>query len=121
MTTLTCHACCQHRSGALHNIKELTDLVRASALMVWDAAMPLAQSTCSLIVTARRCWLHINGNSGPGLCEQVIQADYASNSRLLAQRNQFLMGSAFDQIEGMHIPNCLTIDHWISLSMKVLA
>ena len=100
-----------YRSGALHNIKELTDLVRESgALMVWDAShavgavdMQFDQAGVDLAVGCTYKY----GNSGPGspawlYVSKRIQAELQMPIQgWFAQRNQFLMGSQFDQIEGM--------------------
>ena len=100
-----------YRSGALHNIKQLTDLVRASgALMVWDAshavgaiAMQFDRDGVDLAVGCTYKY----GNSGPGspawlYVSKRIQSELQMPIQgWFAQRNQFLMGSKFDQIEGM--------------------
>jgi kynureninase len=100
-----------YRSGALHNIKELTDLVRASgALMVWDAShaagavdMQFDRDGVDLAVGCTYKY----GNSGPGspawlYVSKRIQSELQMPIQgWFAQRNQFLMGSKFDQIEGM--------------------
>ena len=100
-----------YRSGALHNIKELTDLVRASgALMVWDASHAVGAVDMQFdrdgVDLAVGC-TYKYGNSGPGspawlYVNKRIQAELRMPIQgWFAQRNQFLMGSAFDQIEGM--------------------
>lgn len=100
-----------YRSGALHNIKELTDLVRTSgALMVWDAShavgavdMKFDRDSVDLAVGCTYKY----GNSGPGspawlYVSKRIQSELQMPIQgWFAQRNQFLMGSKFDQIEGM--------------------
>ena len=100
-----------YRSGALHNIKELTDLVRTSgALMVWDAShavgavdMQFDRDDVDLAVGCTYKY----GNSGPGspawlYVSKRIQSELQMPIQgWFAQRNQFLMGSKFDQIEGM--------------------
>ena len=100
-----------YRSGALHNIKGLTDLVRASgALMVWDASHAVGAVDMQFdrdgVDLAVGC-TYKYGNSGPGspawlYVSKRIQAELRMPIQgWFAQRNQFLMGSAFDQIEGM--------------------
>ncbi|MEY3662412.1 MAG: hypothetical protein RLZ49_1093 [Actinomycetota bacterium] len=100
-----------YRSGALHNIKELTDLVRTSgALMVWDASHAVGAVDMQFdrdgVDLAVGC-TYKYGNSGPGspawlYVNKGIQAELRMPIQgWFAQRNQFLMGSAFDQIEGM--------------------
>jgi kynureninase len=100
-----------YRSGALHNIKELTDLVRASgALMVWDASHAVGAVDMQFdrdgVDLAVGC-TYKYGNSGPGspawlYVSKRIQAELQMPIQgWFAQRNQFLMGSQFDQVEGM--------------------
>ena len=100
-----------YRSGALHNIKELTDLVRASgALMIWDASHAVGAVDMQFdrdgVDLAVGC-TYKYGNSGPGSPAWLyVSKRIQSELRMpiqgwFAQRNQFLMGSAFDQIEGM--------------------
>jgi kynureninase len=100
-----------YRSGALHNIKDLTDLVRShGALMVWDAShavgavdMQFDRDDVDLAVGCTYKY----GNSGPGspawlYVSKRIQAELQMPIQgWFAQRNQFLMGSQFDQVEGM--------------------
>ena len=100
-----------YRSGALHNIKELTDLVRTSgALMVWDASHAVGAVDMQFdrdgVDLAVGC-TYKYGNSGPGspawlYVSKRIQSELEMPIQgWFAQRNQFLMGSKFDQIEGM--------------------
>ena len=100
-----------YRSGALHNIKELTDLVRASgALLVWDASHAVGAVDLQFdrdgVDLAVGC-TYKYGNSGPGspawlYISKRIQSDLKMPIQgWFAQRNQFLMGSKFEQIEGM--------------------
>jgi kynureninase len=100
-----------YRSGALHNVKELTDLVRtAGALMVWDASHAVGAVDLQFdrdgVDLAVGC-TYKYGNSGPGspawlYVSKQIQAELQLPIQgWFAQRNQFLMGSQFDQIEGM--------------------
>lgn len=100
-----------YRSGALHNIKELTDLVRESgALMVWDASHAVGAVDMQFdrdgVDLAVGC-TYKYGNSGPGAPAWLyISKRIQSETKMpiqgwFSQRNQFLMGSTFDQIEGM--------------------
>jgi kynureninase len=100
-----------YRSGALHNIKELTDLVRAiGALMVWDASHAVGAVDMHFdrdgVDLAVGC-TYKYGNSGPGspawlyVSKQMQSELHMPIQGWFAQRNQFLMGSKFDQIEGM--------------------
>jgi kynureninase len=100
-----------YRSGALHNIKELTDLVRChGALMIWDASHAVGAVDMQFdrdgVDLAVGC-TYKYGNSGPGspawlYLSKKIQAELRMPIQgWFAQRDQFLMGSKFDQIEGM--------------------
>ncbi len=100
-----------YRSGALHNIKELTNLVRShGALMVWDASHAVGAVDMQFdrdgVDLAVGC-TYKYGNSGPGspawlYVSKGIQAELQMPIQgWFAQRNQFLMGSQFDQIEGV--------------------
>ena len=100
-----------YRSGALHNIKEITGLVRASgALMVWDASHAVGAVDMQFdrdgVDLAVGC-TYKYGNSGPGspawlYVSKRIQSELEMPIQgWFAQRNQFFMGSKFDQIEGM--------------------
>lgn len=100
-----------YRSGALHNIKELTDLVRShGGLMVWDASHAVGAVDMQFdrdgVDLAVGC-TYKYGNSGPGSPAWLyVSKRIQSETRMpiqgwFSQRNQFLMGSEFDQIEGM--------------------
>jgi kynureninase len=100
-----------YRSGALHNIKELTDLVRShGALMVWDASHAVGAVDMQFdrdgVDLAVGC-TYKYGNSGPGspawlyVSKQIQSELQMPIQGWFAQRNQFLMGSQFDQVEGM--------------------
>lgn len=100
-----------YRSGALHNIKELTDLVRESgALMIWDASHAVGAVDMQFdrdgVDLAVGC-TYKYGNSGPGSPAWLyVSKRIQSELRMpiqgwFAQRNQFLMGSKFEQTEGM--------------------
>ena len=100
-----------YRSGALHNIKELTDLARESgALMIWDASHAVGAVDMQFdrdgVDLAVGC-TYKYGNSGPGSPAWLyVSKRIQSELRMpiqgwFAQRNQFLMGSKFEQTEGM--------------------
>lgn len=100
-----------YRSGALHNIKALTDLVReCGALMIWDASHAVGvvdlQFDRDGVDLAVGC-TYKYGNSGPGspawlYVSKKIQTEMQMPIQgWFAQRNQFVMGSQFDQAEGM--------------------
>jgi len=100
-----------YRSGARHNIKELTDLARESgALMIWDASHAVGAVDMQFdrdgVDLAVGC-TYKYGNSGPGspawlYVSKRIQAELRMPIQgWFAQRNQFLMGSKFEQTEGM--------------------
>ena len=100
-----------YRSGALHNIKDLTDLVRShGALMVWDASHAVGAVDMQFdrdgVDLAVGC-TYKYGNSGPGspawlyVSKQIQSELQMPIQGWFAQRNQFLMGSQFDQVEGM--------------------
>ena len=100
-----------YRSGALHNIKELTDLVRSSgALMIWDASHAVGAVDMQFdrdgVDLAVGC-TYKYGNSGPGspawlyVSKQIQSELQMPIQGWFAQRNQFLMGSNFEQADGM--------------------
>lgn len=100
-----------YRSGALHNIKELTDLVRdCGALFVWDASHAVGAVDMRFdrdgVDLAVGC-TYKYGNSGPGspawlYVSKKLQSEIQMPIQgWFAQRNQFLMGSKFEQTEGM--------------------
>jgi len=100
-----------YRSGALHNIKELTDLVRASgSLMIWDASHAVGAVDMQFdrdgVDLAVGC-TYKYGNSGPGSPAWLYVSKRMQSELQMpiqgwfAQRNQFLMGSKFEQVEGM--------------------
>jgi kynureninase len=100
-----------YRSGALHNIKELTDLVRANdTLLVWDASHAVGAVDMQFdrdgVDLAVGC-TYKYGNSGPGSPAWLYVSKRMQSELQMpiqgwfAQRNQFLMGSKFEQIEGM--------------------
>lgn len=100
-----------YRSGALHNLSELTDLVRShGALMVWDASHAVGAVDMQFdrdgVEIAVGC-TYKYGNSGPGApawlyLSKSIQQDLKMPIQgWFAQRDQFLMGSKFEQIAGI--------------------
>lgn len=100
-----------YRSGALHNIKKLTDLVRDyGALFVWDASHAVGAVDMRFdrdgVDLAVGC-TYKYGNSGPGspawlYVSKKLQSEIQMPIQgWFAQRNQFLMGSKFEQTEGM--------------------
>jgi kynureninase len=101
----------QYRSGARNDIKSLTDLVRKhGALMLWDASHAVGAIEMDFdkngVDIAVGC-TYKYGNSGPGspawlYVSKRIQSELQMPIQgWFAQRNQFLMGSMFDQVEGM--------------------
>ena len=100
-----------YRSGALHDLKVLTDLVRShGGLMVWDASHAVGAVDLQFdndgVDLAVGC-TYKYGNSGPGAPAWLyVRKEMQSKIEMpiqgwFAQRNQFLMGSKFDQIDGM--------------------
>lgn len=100
-----------YRSGALHNVKELTDLVRShGALLVWDASHAVGAVNLQFdrdgVDLAVGC-TYKYGNSGPGApawmyVNKSIQKELKMPIQgWFAQRDQFLMGSQFAQTQGM--------------------
>ena len=95
-----------YRSGALHDVKGLTDLVRSyGALMVWDASHAVGavdlQFDRDSVDLAVGC-TYKYGNSGPGAPAWLYIRKEMQTEILMpiqgwfAQRNQFLLGSKFD-------------------------
>ena len=101
----------QYRSGALNPIKEITDLVRSfGALTVWDASHAVGvvdlQFDRDNVDLAVGC-TYKYGNAGPGAPAWLYVA-HSLQTELdmpiygwFGQRNQFVMGSEFDRIDGM--------------------
>ena len=99
-----------YRSGALHNVKALTDLVRShGALLVWDASHAVGAVNLQFdrdgVDLAVGC-TYKYGNSGPGApawmyVNKSIQKELNMPIQgWFAQRDQFLMGSKFTQTQG---------------------
>ena len=100
-----------YRSGALHDIKAITDLVRNSgALVVWDASHAVGAVDMQFdrdgVDLAVGC-TYKYGNSGPGspawlyVSKKVQKEMQMPIQGWFAQRDQFIMGSQFDQADGM--------------------
>lgn len=101
----------QYRSGALNPIRELTELARSyGALSVWDASHAVGvvdlQFDRDAIELAVGC-TYKYGNAGPGApawlyVAKKLQAELDMPIYgWFGQRNQFVMGSDFDRIDGM--------------------
>lgn len=101
----------QYRSGALNPIKELTELARShGALAVWDASHAVGVVDLHFdrdgIDLAVGC-TYKYGNAGPGAPAWLYVAKSMQNELDMpiygwfGQRNQFVMGSDFDRIDGM--------------------
>jgi kynureninase len=114
-----------YRSGALHNIKELTDLVRASgALMVWDASHAVGAVDMQFdrdgVDLAVGC-TYKYGNSGPGspawlYVSKRIQSELQMPIQgWFAQRNQFLWDPIRSNRRYARISNCKPFNHWLAL------
>ncbi|MSW38570.1 MAG: aminotransferase class V-fold PLP-dependent enzyme [Actinobacteria bacterium] len=100
-----------YRSGALHDIKAITDAARAhGALVVWDASHAVGcvdlQFDRDGVDLAVGC-TYKYGNSGPGApawlyINSSIQSSLdAPIHGWFAQRDQFAMGQGFSQVAGM--------------------
>lgn len=100
-----------YRSGALQNIKAITDLVRAhGAMMVWDASHAVGAVDMQFdrdgVELAVGC-TYKYGNSGPGSPAWLyVRKELQTELKMpiqgwFAQRDQFLMGSQFEQIAGI--------------------
>ncbi len=100
-----------YRSGALHDVKALTDLVKSvGAVMVWDASHAVGAVDLQFdrdgVELAVGC-TYKYGNSGPGapawlyLSKSIQHELKMPIQGWFAQRNQFLMGSKFEQTEGI--------------------
>jgi len=101
----------QYRSGVLHDVPKLTQLVRdAGALFVWDASHAVGvvpmQYDIDKVDLAVGC-TYKYCNSGPG-SPAWLYVSHAMQNELqvpiqgwFAQRDQFAMGQGFDRVEGM--------------------
>ncbi len=101
----------QYRSGALNNVKELTEIIhKNNSIVVWDASHAIGVVDLAFdkndVDFAIGC-TYKYGNSGPGAPAWIyINKKVQDRSNLpingwFAQKNQFLMGSLFEQAEGM--------------------
>ena len=101
----------QYRSGALNNVKELTELVhKFGSLVVWDASHAIGvvdlQFDKHNVDLAIGC-TYKYGNSGPGspawiYVNKKLQKEISMPIQgWFAQKDQFIMGSEFERAEGM--------------------
>ena len=101
----------QYRSGALNNVKELTKLIHENnSIVVWDASHAIGVVDLNLdqenVDFAIGC-TYKYGNSGPGAPAWIyVNKKIQEKAKLpingwFAQKNQFLMGSKFEQALGM--------------------
>jgi len=101
----------QYRSGALNNVKQLTELIHANdSIVVWDASHAIGVVDLNFdednVDFAIGC-TYKYGNSGPGSPAWIyINKKIQDKANLpingwFAQKDQFLMGSKFHQAEGM--------------------
>lgn len=101
----------QYRSGALNNVKELTEIIhKNNSIVVWDASHAIGVVDLAFdknnVDFAIGC-TYKYGNSGPGAPAWIyINKKVQDKSNMpihgwFAQKNQFLMGSLFEQADGM--------------------
>ena len=101
----------QYRSGALNNVKELTDLIHKNgSLVVWDASHAVGvvdlQFDRDGVDLAIGC-TYKYGNSGPGAPAWIYVNKKLQNDikfpiqGWFAQKDQFIMGSEFEKADGM--------------------
>ena len=101
----------QYRSGALNDVKKLTELIHANnSIVVWDASHAIGVVDLNFdrdnVDFAIGC-TYKYGNSGPGSPAWIYINKKIQNKTNLpingwfAQKDQFLMGSNFHQAEGM--------------------
>jgi kynureninase len=101
----------QYRSGALNDIRQLTELVhRFGSLVVWDASHAVGvvdlQFDKNNVDLAIGC-TYKYGNSGPGSPAWIYVNKKLQNEINMpiqgwfAQKNQFIMGSQFERADGM--------------------
>ena len=101
----------QYRSGALNDVENLTKLIhKYGALTIWDAShavgvVDLKFDSCNIDFAIGCTYKY--GNSGPGapawiyINEKIQENIHLPIHGWFAQRNQFLMGSEFEQAKGM--------------------
>lgn len=110
-TALVTLSVVQYRSGALHDVRELTRLSHAvGALVVWDASHAVGAVDLRFdddnVDLAVGC-TYKYGNAGPGspawlYVNERLQADLRVPIQgWFAQRDQFAMGHGFERAEGM--------------------
>lgn len=101
----------QYRSGALNSVKELTELIHKNgSLVVWDASHAIGVVDLNFdkdnVDLAIGC-TYKYGNSGPGAPAWIyinknVQKELSMPIQgWFAQKDQFIMGSEFEQAEGM--------------------
>ena len=101
----------QYRSGALNNVKELTKLIHENnSIVVWDASHAIGVVDLNFdqdnVDFAIGC-TYKYGNSGPGAPAWIyVNKKIQEKAKLpingwFAQKDQFLMGSKFEQALGM--------------------
>ena len=110
-TALVTLSVVQYRSGALHDVRELTRLAHASgALVVWDASHAIGavdlQFDDDNVDLAVGC-TYKYGNAGPGSPAWLyVNTRQQANLHVpiqgwFAQRDQFAMGQGFDRADGI--------------------
>ena len=110
-TALVTLSVVQYRSGALHEVRQLTRMAHdAGALVVWDASHAVGvvdmQFDADDVDLAVGC-TYKYGNSGPGSPAWLyVNERLQSTLRVpiqgwFAQRDQFAMGQGFDRADGM--------------------
>lgn len=110
-TALVTLSVVQYRSGALHDVRQLTHMAHdAGALVVWDASHAVGvvdmQFDADDVDLAVGC-TYKYGNSGPGSPAWLyVNERLQSTLRVpiqgwFAQRDQFAMGQGFDRADGM--------------------
>jgi kynureninase len=110
-TALVTLSVVQYRSGALHDVRQLTRMAHdAGALVVWDASHAVGvvdmQFDADDVDLAVGC-TYKYGNSGPGSPAWLyVNERLQSTLRVpiqgwFAQRDQFAMGQGFDRAHGM--------------------
>ncbi|MEY3133271.1 MAG: hypothetical protein RLZ29_1608 [Actinomycetota bacterium] len=110
-TALVTLSVVQYRSGALHDVRQLTRMAHdAGALVVWDASHAVGvvdmQFDADDVDLAVGC-TYKYGNSGPGspawlyVNERLQSMLRVPIQGWFAQRDQFAMGQGFDRADGM--------------------
>ena len=110
-TALVTLSVVQYRSGALHDVRELTRIAHAAgALVVWDASHAVGvvdlQFDGDGVDLAVGC-TYKYGNAGPGapawlyVNRQLQQTLQVPIQGWFAQRDQFAMGQGFERADGL--------------------